>query len=130
MRENKISIIINRSASDVFSFTVNPENTPKWITSIQKEETNEYPIKVGTIYKNVDNSGRWTEYVLTALEENRLFELASKEGSYHVRYTYTPANETSSNLEYFEWVDEGELESPFFQGVLEHLKIVMESLEA
>ena len=127
MKRNKISITINRPVSDVFTFTINPVNTPKWIAGIQKEEVDEYPVKVGTIYRNIDSSGKWTEYVLTALEENSLFELASKEGGYHVRYTYSPINDTASNLEYFEWLENGELENPFTQEVLGALKKVMES---
>lgn len=129
MKENKISITINRPVSEVFAFTVNPANTPKWILGIQKEETNEYPAKIGTTYRNTDGSGKWTEYILVGIEQNNLFELASKEDGYHVRYTYTPISNSASNLEYFEWVENGELENPFTQEVLENLKTVMEVSE-
>jgi hypothetical protein len=49
MKENKVVVKINRSASDVFSFTINPSNTPKWIEDIDREETNEWPVKIGII---------------------------------------------------------------------------------
>jgi len=127
MKENKISIQINRPVSEIFDFTIDPNNTHKWIDIVEKEETNEWPVKIGSIYRNVNTLGEWTEYVLTGFDENKLFELATKEGEYHVRYTYTPITESSSELEYFEWVDEGELTSPFSQVVLERLKELLES---
>ena len=89
MKENKVSIQINRPASEVFDFTINPANTSKWIESIEKEETNEWPVKIGSVYRNVDAVGKWDEYTLAGLEKNKLFELASREGGYHVQYTYT-----------------------------------------
>lgn len=127
MKENKISVLINKPVSEVFEFTINPKNTHKWIDGVIKEETNEWPVKIGSVYRNVDAAGKWTEYTLTRLGENAIFELASNEGAYHVRYTYTPVNEGSCELEYFEWMDFGELTSPFSQDVLEKLKDVMES---
>lgn len=126
MKENKISVELNKSASDVFLFTINPSNTAKWIEGIKKEETNEWPVKVGSIYKNVDTSGEWSAYVLVGLEENRIFELLSEDKNYHVRYTYTPISETKSHLEYYEWVDEGNLERPFSKEVLSNLKRAIE----
>jgi len=126
MKENKVSIQINRPASEVFDFTINPANTSKWIESIEKEETNEWPVKIGSVYRNVDAVGKWDEYTLAGLEKNKLFELASREGGYHVQYTYTSVSDQISMLEYFEWMDEGELENPFSQEALNNLKIVIE----
>jgi hypothetical protein len=60
------------------------------------------------------------------LEENRVFELLSENKNYHVRYTYTLISETRSRLEYYEWVDEGILEKPFSQEILNNLKKVTE----
>ena len=45
---------------------------------------------------------------------------------YHVQYTYT-AYENETEMEYFEWVDMGELEGAFEQKILAHLKQVMET---
>jgi hypothetical protein len=126
MKENKISIKLNRPVSDVFLFTINPLNTVKWAEGIKKEETNEWPVKTGTIYKNSDDSGKWSAYLLVRLEENRLFELLSEDKNYHVRYTYTPISETESHLEYYEWVDEGNLERPYSQEALDKLKRAIE----
>ncbi len=127
MKENRISVLINKPISEVFEFTINPKNTHKWIDGIEKEETSEWTVKVGSTYRNVDAIGKWTQYILTSLDENSIFELTSKENGYHVRYTYIPVTENSCNLEYFEWMDFGELTSPFSQNVLGKLKEVMES---
>jgi hypothetical protein len=129
MKENKILVTINCPISEVFAFTINPKNTPKWIKNIQKEEVEEWPIKIGSLYKNIDITGKLSEYIVILLEEDKIFELASKVEGYHVRYTYVPITNNSSSLEYFEWVDGGELENPFTQDVLNNLKTVMESIK-
>ena len=127
MKENKISIQIPKSVDEVFEFTINPANTPRWIQHLDVEETNEWPAKLGTIYRNRGASGAWSEYVVSVFELNKTFELVAKDKNYHVRYTYTELESGDTELEYFEWVDRGELEEPFTQKILEKLKSVMEN---
>lgn len=126
MQHNKISIVINKPISLVFDFTINPDNTHLWIDSVKEEQTNEWPVRIGTIYKNCDNHDVWSTYTLVGLEENKIFELASLDGIYHVRYTYRIIDADSCELEYYEWMDEGELATPFSMHHLEALKNLLE----
>ncbi len=126
MRENNISVVINRAIEDVFLFTITPSNTSSWIPSIEREETDEWPVKIGSRYKSVGKDGHWSEYVVTDIQTNRIFELVSKDGNYHVRYTYSALTPSQTQLEYFEWMNTGDLKDPFEQIVLDNLKNALE----
>ncbi len=125
MKDKKLSIVINKPVSEVFEFTTNPANTSKWIDGIAVEETNETPPKLGTIYRNKGEGGSWNEYEMTEFEKDKTFTLTRLNGDYHVRYTFNPVDE-GCDFEYYEWVDEGELDDTFSQEVLEKLKSTME----
>ena len=126
MKNKRLKIQINKPVSEILSFTLNPKNTPLWIESLVKEETNEWPVKVGTIYRNQNKSGKWNEYTLTELKDNE-FTMTQKDGNYHVRYTLTPVDDKTTEFEYYEWVDDGQLEEPFIQEILNKLKEVIEN---
>ena len=127
MKSNKLTIQIDKPIVEVFAFTINPKNTSLWIESLVKEQTNEWLVKVGTIYRNQNKSGKWSEYTVSNILENRIFELVSKDRNYHVRYTYKALDDKTCKLEYYEWVDKGQLEEPFTLDTLKKLKVVMES---
>src|SRR3989344_9049143 len=107
MKHLKLTIKIKRSVPEVFELTTNRKSTPLWVSSIVHEETNEWPVKVGSIYRNKNKEGVWGEYEVTAFEKDKMFIFSQKNSTYHVKYTFTPIDDNSSELEYYEWVDEG-----------------------
>jgi len=127
MKNCKLTISINKPTSEVFQFTLDPNNTPLWVDSIVKEKVNEIPTKVGTIYRNINKDGIWSEYLVTQYEQYRMFEFVASDKNYHVKYTLTPLSDSSCELEYFEWVENGEIEVPFTIQVLEKLKGLLEA---
>jgi len=128
MKSNKLIVTINKPVHEVFAFTLNPANTPSWISSIVKEEVNEKPTKIGTIYRNQNKNNKWSEYTVTDYEENKLFIFTSGDGNYSVKYTFMPISDNITEIEYYEWVNQGDLEEPFTIEVLNKLKSVLESL--
>lgn len=57
MKDQKLTIKIEKPAAEVFAFALNPEKSPEWIDSFAYEETNEWPPKLGTVYKNRNQQG-------------------------------------------------------------------------
>lgn len=127
MKELKLTVKINKTAGDVFEFTTNPDNTPKWIDSVVGEKADIFPPKIGTKYQNLDESGKINDYVVTKYEPFKVFQLDATHQDYKVRYTYTPISESETELEYFEWSESGQLHAPFLQEILDKLKAVMET---
>lgn len=127
MKDCKLTIKINRPVSEVFEFTTDPNKTPEWVSSIVHEEVNESPVKIGTIYKNQNKEGEWSEYEVTEFEKDKVFVFSQKNSTYHVKYTFTAIDENTCELEYYEWVDEGVLDGPFTIDILEKLKNILES---
>jgi uncharacterized protein YndB with AHSA1/START domain len=126
MKDVRLTVTINLPAQKVFDFTLNPANTPKWIDGIIKEQTNETPTKLGTIYKNQSKDGKWNEYEITAYEPGFMFVMSKKNDNYHVKYTLKPLGDNQCELEYYEWADDGDLAEPFTLDILQKLKKIME----
>ncbi len=127
MKDNKLTIKINKSVHEVFMFTITPPNSTLWIDGVVEEKTNEWPIRVGTIYKLKNKKGEYSEVIVTNIKENQIVEWVSKDKTYHCRYSFRTIDKNITELEYFEWVDKGELKEPFTLVMLEKLKRVLES---
>ena len=126
MKEKKLTIKINKPVSAVFDFTTDPTNTPLWVPSIKAEKTNEWPVKKGSVYTNTSDGEKWDDYEVTEFEKDKMFTFSAKNSPYHVSYTFTSIKDGGCELEYFEWVDSGELEDPFTQNILDRLKELIE----
>lgn len=123
--ENTLSIQIGKPVQELFDFCVTPPNSSRWIPGVVTEETNEWPVRVGTIYRLRNERGDWFEVAVSAIEKNRLVEFLKDDG-YHCRYTFAGLNEEESELTYYEWMDSGEFE-PFTADALVKLKQVIEA---
>lgn len=127
MKDLKLTVRINKSVEEVFEFTTNPDNTAKWIESVEGEKSDAFPPHIGTLYENWDASGKTTQYVVTRYEPPQVFQLDATQQDYKVRYTYTPISENETELEYYEWSEFDKLHAPFEQEILDNLKLVMEA---
>lgn len=128
IKSSTLSIIIHKPIDVVYAFTTDPHKTPEWIHSIAAEQTNEWPPRQGTIYRNRGQSGPWSIYKVTKYVKEKEFELTKQDKStYRVNYTYTTCPDGSTKLVYHEWVTNGELDNPFTQDALKKLKIAIES---
>ncbi len=126
MKENEVSIVINKPIGEVFEFTTNPKNTHRWVPSITEEVADEYPPKAGTIYKNRRENGEWSVYRVVEFIPNRSFVMSEGDGNFSVQYTYKEIDENTTELTFLGWVKEGELTKTFSDTVLQGLKEIME----
>jgi uncharacterized protein YndB with AHSA1/START domain len=128
MKSNTLTIVINKPVEEVFTFILDPANTAKWVSSIETEETNEWPVKVGSIYRNSGKDGIWSQFELTELSTNTLFTLVSyPDKDFFVRYQLKALADNSTEFKYDEWVETGALDDPFTLEGLTELKTVLET---
>lgn len=126
MRENKITVVIDKPIEKVFEFTTNPQNTRLWIPSISEEVADEYPPKINTRYRNHGESDNWDKYKVVDIKMNEVFILSDLDENYFVKYAYRKLDDNKTEMEYFEWVANGELSKPFTKSILGNLKKIME----
>ena len=96
MAKMETSIVINRSLEEVFAFTTNFENQPKWQSRLlEVKKTSEGPIGVGTKWRFVAKFlGQRIEFEqeCTEYEPNRMYAGKSTSGPFPIegRQTYEP----------------------------------------
>lgn len=119
------SIVISRPVEEVFAFTIDPANTPKWVDSVIEECTKEWPVKLGTVYRSKSRSGEWSELTLTVFEPNKAFVMRMTDGS-EVRYAFTKIDAASTQLDYV-WASNGHPDAGFLDKILTKLKAILET---
>ncbi|MDB4991911.1 MAG: hypothetical protein JWL75_156 [Parcubacteria group bacterium] len=126
MKDVRLTVRIHKPIQEVFEFTTNPENTPRWIDSVVKEKKNSEEITLGTVYQNWNAEGEMNEYVVTQYQPPHIFQVDATHQDYKLRYTYTSLSEDETELEYFEWSESDQLHALFMREILDKLKEVME----
>ncbi len=125
MKENRLTIFIDKPIEEVFKYSLESDNVPKWITSIKQEIPLERPVKLGTELKNIGvDSNTWNKYEMIDFKPPKTFTLKRLNGDYFVRYTFTEKN-GGTEFEYFEWAEK-ELDGLMEMEALEKLKILIE----
>ena len=126
MKDNKLTIFIDKPINEVFEYSLESNNVPKWITSIKEEIPSERPVKLGTKLKNIGvNSDVWNEYEVIDFQPPKTFTLKRLNGDYFVRYTCTE-KDNGTEFEYHEWAEKGNLDDLMGMEALEILKKLIE----
>lgn len=126
MKENKLKIFINKPVKEVFEYSLESNNVPKWIKSIKVEIPEERPVKLGTKLKNIGfNSNEWNSYEMIAFDFPNTFTLKRLNGDYFVRYTCRE-KDNGTEFEYFEWAEKGDLDGLMEMSALKLLKKLVE----
>jgi hypothetical protein len=126
MKKNTISIDIKKPVSVVFRFTVNPNNTPKWIPSIAEERTREPNVNVGTTYYQKLAEGGKSELVVTEFVENKKLGFRLLGSNYTCSYLYEKTA-SGTSMTYSEENGGSEIESPMMMENLLTLKRLIEN---
>ncbi|HYG83915.1 MAG TPA: SRPBCC family protein [Verrucomicrobiae bacterium] len=129
--EKRLTVTINRPLDEVFSFIVDPRNTPKWISEIVHEEVTELPLKVGAVYLPQGEGGvSLGRYPVTQYEHNKTFTYTKEGAKYFAQYTFSPIDETTTKFDYYAWDEESDLNNdPVTEQALQKLKVALENGE-
>lgn len=125
MKENRLTIFINKPVKDVFEYSLESSNVPKWINSVKEEIPLERPVRLGTKLKNIGvDTNTWNQYEMIDFQPPKTFTLKRLNGDYYVRYTCIEKN-GGTEFEYFEWAEK-ELDGLMEIEALEKLKKLLE----
>lgn len=85
---NKLHIVIHKPLPEVFAFCITPPKAKLWVSGIIDETTNEWPVKVDTVYTEYKSDGTSFNIIVTDYNENAYIEWRTENNNYHVRYTF------------------------------------------
>lgn len=127
MEQNKVSIFIGRPIDEVFSYSLESNNVPKWIEGIRVEIPSERPVRQGTILRNTgfDENARWNEYEVIEINPPTTFTLRLLGSDYYCKYSFKEVA-GGTKFEYLEWSESG-LSDRFQMEPLKRLKALIES---
>ena len=127
MEKNRLTITINKPIEEVFYYSLESDNVPKWIKSVREEIPSERPVKIGTRLRNigVEPDAQWNEYKIVKFTPPHSFTLKQLNGDYFVKYTCKETPE-GTDFEYLEWSESG-LDGRLEMSTLEKLKELIES---
>jgi len=59
------------------------------------------------------------------IKKNEVFILSDLDENYFVKYTYRKLGDNKTEMEYYEWMTNGELSKPFTESILGNLKKII-----
>ena len=131
--DNKLRLTthINVPLQDVWDFTLNPKNTPKYFNSIDEEVFSEFPAKLGTTFKNRSkNSDSWNVVHVIDFQEHSFFTLEGIDKDFRVKYTFANKG-NGTDFIYEEWNTDGtEIDTSTDISVVKNLKRELEGNDA
>ncbi len=127
IEKNTIIVEIMCSVEKVFSYTTDPQNTPKWIHDIVWEKRSQDNVGVGTKYINQSFDGQTQEFVVIELEKDHRFALKRLSDGYICVYYYSQVGENLTELKYEEWNPEGKNFTPMIPDYFQVLKKNLET---
>ncbi|OGM31971.1 hypothetical protein A2803_02685 [Candidatus Woesebacteria bacterium RIFCSPHIGHO2_01_FULL_44_21] len=126
MKSNRLTAQIIKPIAEVFAFTIEPKNASRWMPDVVAGDRSDWQLKAGSTYRLQYKNGEWKDFDVVDSDLNKIFELQSRDGNYHIRYSFKPINSFKTDMEFFEWVDDGDIEVPLTNQILTKLRMAIE----
>jgi nitroimidazol reductase NimA-like FMN-containing flavoprotein (pyridoxamine 5'-phosphate oxidase superfamily) len=126
--KKQLNVTINKPLKEVFDFVLDPRNTYTWIDAIKHEETDEFPVRRGTIYHPFgEGAVALGDFPVTEFEDRKSFTYTRDGSTFSAKYTFTPVGVASTKMEYLSTDEEGDLsDDPVDRDALQKLKHAIE----
>ena len=80
MKENKLTIHIEKPVNQVFEYTITPPNSRYWVPGVTDEKTSDWPVRVGSTYFEKMKDGGWLGYYVFPLRKMSFLSWSRKMG--------------------------------------------------